>query len=118
MVRDAAQCVLPGADLNRPSLDLHGDARRSLGQTVFGEPLCRTLRLVAVRVEMLAEIPAAMRECDSDDGQREVGGRAQRVAGENAQASTVRGQRLVEGNLHREIRNARSSGHEVSNQVG
>ena len=74
--------------------------------------------MIAVRVEVLAEVPAAVRERDADDRQREIGRRAQRVASENAQASAVGGQRLLEGDLHREVRDARSSGHEVSELFG
>ena len=45
-----------------------------------------------------------MQQRDADDGHREVGRRAQRIAGEHAETAAIRGDRLVERDLHREVR--------------
>ena len=60
--------------------------------------------LVAVRVDHLAEVAAAVEEPDGDERQRHVRGRLAVVAREDAEAARVDGQRLVQAVLGAEVR--------------
>ena len=52
---------------------------------------------------MLAEKALAVEQRDADDRQAQVGHRAERVAGEHAEAAAVSRDRRVERDLHREV---------------
>ena len=57
-----------------------------------------------MRIELLAEVAAAMDERDRDHGGGGVGGGAEGVSGEHAQTTGVGGQGWGEGDLHGEVR--------------
>ena len=52
---------------------------------------------------MLLEVSLAMQERESDQGDAEVGGGAQGVSGQHAQAARVGGHGRVNGDLHGEV---------------
>src|SRR5262249_33435954 len=52
--------------------------------------------LLAVALEALAEIALRIKEADADEGQSQVAGLLAVVAGENAEAAGIDGERLVE----------------------
>ena len=60
--------------------------------------------LAAVGVDRLAEVAVAVEQADGDERQPEVAGALQVVAGEHAEAAGVERQRLVDAELHREVR--------------
>src|SRR5205085_10292513 len=80
------------------------------------------LGLIPLVVDVLAEIALAVEQRHSDDGQLEVSSGPERIAGEHAQPATVRGDRLFQADLHREIGDARSwnrrSVHELAGHGG
>ena len=61
------------------------------GSSDLGRPGDVGLGLLALRVEVLAEVAATMDERDSDHGSGGVGCGAERVAGEHAEAAGVGG---------------------------
>jgi len=100
---DALHVVAPGAQMHRPAFDRDRDARALLGQALLRLPALRLLGLVAVPVQRLAEVALAVHQRDRSERQRGVGGRAHRVAGQNAEAAAVGGHRGLDGDLHREV---------------
>jgi hypothetical protein len=62
-----------------------------------------TLRLQAVVVQKLAEVPLRVREPDAHERKPEVAGRLEVVAREDTEAAGVDGQRFVQAVLHREV---------------
>lgn len=63
------------------------------------------LLLPAVMVQPLVEIALLVEEADPDEGDAEVGGALEVVAGQDAQASRVHRQRLVQAEFGREVDN-------------
>ncbi len=61
------------------------------------------LLLPAGRIEDLAEVAFLVQQADADDRHAEVAGRLEVVAGQNAQAAGVEGERLAQAELHAEI---------------
>ena len=59
--------------------------------------------LPAILVEALQEVALAIEQADADEGNIEVGGALDVVAGEDAEAAGVDGQRLVQPELGGEI---------------
>ena len=59
--------------------------------------------LLPLAVDVLAEIGFAVVEAHGDQGQAQVGGGLEVVAGQHAEATTVDGQRLVNAELRREV---------------
>ncbi len=103
---DADHIEAPGADGDLAALHGDGDGLLRAGQGGLGRPGHVGLGLLANGVEMLAEVSAAMDEGDGDHGGGGVGGGAQGIAGEHAQAAGVGGQRGRERDLHGEIGDA------------
>ena len=85
---------------------LHGDGDGLVGgrEGGFGRPDDVGLGLLAVGVEVLLEVAAAVHQRDGDDGSAGIGGGAEGVAGQHAEAAGVGGQGLGEGDLHGEVR--------------
>ncbi|MDP1847730.1 MAG: selenocysteine-specific translation elongation factor [Solirubrobacteraceae bacterium] len=88
-------------------------ARRHFRQPVGRRPGLRLLGLVAGAVQVLAEIALAVYQRHGDHRHLAIGGRADRVAGEYAQAAAVGRNRLVQADLHREVGNCFGCGHRV-----
>ena len=78
-----------------------GEHRRHRQQR--GVELDELLLLRAARGQQLAEVAVAVEEADADDRHAEVAGRLEVVAGEDAEAARVLGQRLAEAELGREV---------------
>jgi len=106
----AAQAMAPGADVHRAAREFQRDRGRQPLQQVLRNPLHGLFALVAVGVEALAEVAAAVEERHPDHREPEVGRRAQAVAGEHPEPAGVRGDRRIEGDLHREVGDARLGG--------
>src|SRR6186713_506185 len=118
---DAADGILPGTDVDRPPFDHHARASVDWFEVIFRAPSHGLLGLIAARVEMLFEVSLAMEERDADDRNAEIGSGAQRVTGEHTETAAVRRDRLVERDLHREIRDraiALNRTHQVSPNAG
>jgi hypothetical protein len=102
--------------VNGAALDRDGGARVDRLENLLGIPAHRRLGLVALFVDLLLEVALAVEERHADDRGAEIGGRPQGIAGQNTQPATVRGDRLLEADLHREIGDGRfrgSSSHEI-----
>ena len=64
---------------------------------------CTSSLCTPVAVEMLLEVSLAVQQREGDQGNAQVGGGAQRVAGQHAQAARVGGHGRIDGNFHREV---------------
>ena len=84
---------------------LHGQHRQA-GEVVVGIDVL----LEAVGVDRLAEISGAIQQPHADERHAEIAGRLAVVSGEDAQAAGVDAQRLVEAELHREVRDGTRQG--------
>jgi hypothetical protein len=84
---------------------LHGQHRQA-GEVVVGVHVL----LEAVGVDRLAEIARAIEQPHADEGHAEIARRLAVVAGEDAEAARVHAQRLVEAELHREVRDRAGQG--------
>lgn len=104
VARDPGRLVAPCAQHDGAMLDLDFDAQRHLGEPLGDRPAHRLLGLVACRIEALPEIALVMDEGDRHERHAEIGGRTDGVAGKNAQAPRVRGNGVLERDLHREVR--------------
>jgi hypothetical protein len=94
----------PSRHGHRTATDIDGHGRLEALQEVTRIPADRQLALVTVSVDLLAEVAVSVPERQPDEGQVQVGSRAQEVARQHAQPAAVGGQRRVEGHLHREVR--------------
>ena len=85
--------------------------RASTGSsTCLGRPVHGRLGLLPGRVQVLLEVALPVQQRDGDQRHAEVGRRPQRVAGEHAESTAVGGDRLLQADLHREIRDGGSRG--------
>ena len=100
---DTQHVVFPGANPDLPLFDLDRDAAVDRFEGAFGFPLLRLLGLLARGVEILAEISLAVDQRDGHQGRAQIGGGAERVAGQHAQAATVGRHVGIERDLHREV---------------
>ena len=100
---DADDVEAPGADEDLAALHGEGDDLVGAGKRGLGRPGNVGLGLLADVGELLAEVAAAMDERDGDHGGGGVGGGAEGVAGEHAEATGVGGQGRGEGDLHGEV---------------
>ena len=89
--------------MTAPAVDVKPAASVEFREPSLGRPAHRVGVLTTVRVEPLAEVALPVDERDADHSQAEVGGATQQVAGEDAQATRVRRDVALEGDLHREI---------------
>ena len=104
----------------RPSID-DGRARVDRLEHVLRDATRPALGLIARCVEVLLEVALSVEQRDADDRHAQIGGGAQRVAGENTETAAVCGDRLVEGDLHREVGDRAigwSRTHQVSPNAG
>ena len=93
----------PGAEGDLAALHGDGDGLVGGGEGRFGRPDDVALGLLAMGVEVLLEVAAAMHERDGDEGNAGIGGGAEGIAGQHAEAARVGGQGLGEGDLHGEV---------------
>jgi hypothetical protein len=106
-----AHVVAPACHRHSAALDFHPDARQHRFEVVAGLPVDGVFHLLARGVEALAEIAAPVHEAHRDHGDPQVCGGADRVAREHAETPGVRRHLLLEGDLHREVRDDRAIGH-------
>ena len=112
--RDAADGGHPDGGEDLPPGDLHADLLRvpggiqqaGHGHFVGGQHRVAFL-LPPGGVQPLPEIPEPVEKADPDQGQAEVGGRLQVVAGEDSQATRVLGKHLADAELGGEVADAR-----------
>src|SRR5687767_1718246 len=97
---DALDDVFPGTDANVASLELHRDDDVEGLEELFGTPFDRALGLIAFGVDVLLEVAFALQQGDADHRDLEVGRGPEGVSGENAKSAAVRGDRLLEADLH------------------
>ncbi len=100
---DADDVEAPGAEGDLAALHGDGDGLVGGGERRLGRPDNVALGLLAGGVEVLLEVAAAMHERDGDQGNAGIGGGAEGVAGQHAEAAGVGGQGLGEGDLHGEV---------------
>ena len=93
----------PGADREVTAIHEDVDGLVGAGEDRLWRPGDVGLGLLAVGVEVLAEVAAAMGEGDGDHGCGGIGGGAQGIAGKDAQAAGVGGHGGREGDLHGEV---------------
>src|SRR5207247_9998693 len=96
---EAADEVAPAAHVHVAPFDPDRDSRRRFLEQLFRIPRYGGFRLIPFLIELLPEIAFAMQQGDSDDGNLEIGTGSKRVAGENAEPSAVRWNRLLEADL-------------------
>jgi hypothetical protein len=101
---------LPGADVDLAALDRHGAAGVHRLELCLRRPVHGALALLARGVQVLLEIALPVQQRHGDQRHADVGGRAQRVAGQHAEPTAVGGDRLLEADLHREVRDGGSRG--------
>jgi hypothetical protein len=89
-------------------------AWRQFDAIVRHRPFGRQFLLPAAGVEPLMEVTFAVQERYRDHRQFHVGGRANRVAGEDAESAAVGRHCRIQGDLHREIGDG-FSGHQWHN---
>ena len=106
----AAHVVAPGAHGNNAVFNGDRDTGRFLNAESIRVPGLNFFALHTGAVEMLLEVPFAMQQRESDEGNAQVGRRSQRIACENAEAARIGGHGLMDCNLHREIRNMPRAG--------
>ncbi len=102
---DTFDVVAPGAQLDAAVLERHGYAGRLFFQKVFDPPDHGIFGLGSIFSQSLCEISAAIEERDCDHRQLDVGRRSDRVSRQNAQAAAVTRHGVLQGDLHRKIRN-------------
>jgi hypothetical protein len=84
-------------------LDLDLDPRLDRLEAPLDGPVDRRLGPPALPVQPLVEVAAPVQQGHRDHRHGEVGGRAERIAGEDAEAPGVRGHGEFEGDLHGEV---------------
>jgi hypothetical protein len=102
----AVHRVPPGRHVNRAPLDGDRAARVHALEHVLGAPLDRRLALMPMLVEVLLEVPLPVKQRDGDERDAKIRCGAEGIAGEDAEATAVRRDRLLEADLHREVRNS------------
>ncbi len=107
---DTADGVAPGPQRNRAILDADRDPVVQRLEIMRRLPGVRLFALVAVFVQALAEVALAVQQGDRHHGHAEVGGGAQGVACEHAEASAVGRHGRLEAGLHGEVGDARRRG--------
>ena len=103
MTEDAAHDVAPSADPHRSTGDRHKGARHHRFQYLFVAPCNRSLGLIAVGVQGLAKIAFTVQQGDADHRQAEIGCRAQRVAGKDAEAAAIGRHAGVKAHFHGKV---------------
>ncbi len=94
----------PGAEGDRAALQRDGDGLVGGGEGRFRRPDDVALGLLTAGVEVLLEVAATVDERDGDEGNAGIGGGAEGIAGQHAEAARVGGQGLRECDLHGEVR--------------
>ena len=97
--------ISPGADLDFPFLDDDRDAGSERLEAFAHVPRLRRFDLVALGVQFLMKVSLARQQGDGDHGHLHIRGRANRIAGQDAQSSAVGGDIRLESDLHGEVGN-------------
>ena len=98
---------LPAEDLDTDFLRVPGGVQQAGHGHFVGGQHRVALLLPAGSVQPLPEIPKPVEKTDSDEGQTEVGGRLQVVAGQDPQAPRILGKDLADAELGGEITDSR-----------
>ena len=91
----------PGVDTDHDRLAVGADRRLDRQQIDLGRLVL--LVLVAVDVEMLAEVALRVEQADGDQGDAEAAGALHVVAGQHTEAAGIDRHRLVDPELRREV---------------
>ena len=103
---DANDVEAPGANQHLTTLHGQGDDLVGAGERCLRRPGDVHFALLALRIEDLAEVAAAVRQRDSNHGAAGVRRGTKCVAGQHAQATGVGGKGGRKGNLHGKIGDA------------
>src|SRR5580704_3144387 len=95
--------IAPAAKLDAPVLQGHGYAGGLFLEKIFDFPNHWLFRLRAVLGEMLRKESSAIKKRRGHHGKAKVGGDADGVSGEDAEAAAIARHGVLEGNLHREV---------------
>lgn len=95
--------MAPRAELHGATFDRDGDTIGQLFQMLGGPPFRGRFELPSARIDALREVAFAMQQRHRHERQTHVGGSANGIAREHAQAAAVGRQLGVESDLHREV---------------
>ena len=102
--------VEPGAHPYVTTLDCHGNASLQASRVRFGIPGLRLFALPPVGVDLLPEVAGSAHQRDGNEGNLEIGGRSDRIPGQDAEATCVRGHLRPQRDFHREVADSRLAG--------
>ena len=97
--------VHPASHADVVPLDRHGDFVRELAQFLLGMPGHRLFRLPVFRVERLLEVSLPIQQRDADRRNAEIRRALQDVSGKESQSAGIGRDRLLDADLHGEVRN-------------